>query len=162
MRIKSQRDFWAGVLFSAFGVAFALGATTYDIGTAARMGPAYFPLIVGVLIVIMGALITLKALTVETDDGEPVGAIGWKPACFIIGANLIFGVLLGGMPSLGIPRMGLVIAIYALILIASLAGDDFNLKGALILATILAVGTYFALVVALKLQFPVWPAFITG
>lgn len=162
MRIKSQQDFWAGVLFSAFGAAFALGATNYDIGTGARMGPAYFPLIVGVLITIMGVLITLKALTVETGDGEPVGAIAWKPLGFVIGANLIFGVLLGGLPSLGIPRMGLVIAIYALILVASLAGEDFSLKGALALATVLAIGTYLVLVVALKLQFPVWPAFITG
>lgn len=161
MRIKSQRDFCAGVMFSTFGIAFALGATSYEIGSGARMGPGYFPLIVGVLIAITGTLITVKALTIDTEDGEPVGAIAWRPLAFIIAANLIFGMLLGGMPGLGIPRMGLIVAIYALIFVASLAGDEFNFRSVFVLATVLALGTYLVLVVALKLQFPVWPAFIT-
>ena len=118
MRIKSQRDFCSGVLFSAFGVAFAWGATTYNVGSGARMGPGYFPLIVGILIALMGVAITLKALSVETEDGEPIGRIAWRPLVFIIGANLIFGVLLGGLPSIGLPSMGLIVAIYALTFIA--------------------------------------------
>ncbi|CAA2108140.1 tripartite tricarboxylate transporter TctB family protein [Variovorax paradoxus] len=162
MRIKSQRDFCSGVLFSAFGVAFAWGATTYNVGSGARMGPGYFPLIVGVLIALMGVAITLKALSVETEDGEPIGRIAWKPLVFIIGANLTFGVLLGGLPSIGLPSMGLIVAIYALTFIASLAGDNFGWKGVTALATILALGSYLAFVVALKLQFQVWPTFIAG
>lgn len=160
MNIKSQRDFFAGVLFCAFGVAFAWGATTYTVGTGARMGPGYFPMIVGVLIAIMGVAITLKALVVETEGGEPVGKIAWRPLVFIIGANLLFGLLLGGLPSIGLPPMGLIVAIYALTFVASLAGERFNAKATAILATILAVGSYLAFVVALKLQFPVWPTFI--
>ena len=66
------------------------------------------------------------------------------------------------LPSIGLPPMGLVVAIYALTLIASLAGDQFQLKGVLVLATVLSVGSYLAFVVALNLQFPVWPTFITG
>ncbi|MBO9514524.1 MAG: tripartite tricarboxylate transporter TctB family protein [Variovorax sp.] len=162
MRIKSQRDFFSGALFCAFGIAFAWGATTYNVGTGARMGPGYFPLIVGVLIALMGAIITLRSLTIETPDGEPVGRIAWKPLSFIIGANLIFGVLLGGLPSIGLPSMGLIVAIYALTFIASLAGDNFSFKSIFILATILATGSYLAFVVALKLQFQVWPTFIAG
>jgi hypothetical protein len=162
LKIHSQRDFTAGLLFSAFGVAFAWGATTYSVGTGARMGPGYFPLIVGLLIALLGALITARALTVPTEDGEPVGAIAWRPLVFIIGANLLFGVLLGGLPGIGLPPMGMIVAIYALTLIASLAGDQFNLKGVLILATVLAAGSYLAFVVALNLQFPVWPSFIVG
>ncbi|KAF1061388.1 tripartite tricarboxylate transporter TctB family protein [Variovorax sp.] len=158
MRIKSQRDFCSGVLFSAFGVAFAWGATNYNVGTGARMGPGYFPLIVGILIALMGVLITLKALSVETDDGEPIGRIAWKPLVFIISANLVFG----GLPSLGLPSMGLIVAIYALTFIASLAGDNFGWKGVTLLATVLALGSYLAFVVALKLQFQVWPTFIAG
>jgi len=160
LRIKSQRDFFSGVLFSAFGVAFAWGATTYNVGTGARMGPGYFPLIVGVLIAFMGSLIAVKSLVVETEDGEPIGRIAWRQLGFIIGANLVFGVLLGGLPSIGLPAMGLIVAIYALTFIASLAGDQFSFKGVAILATILAIGSYLAFVVALKLQFPVWPTFI--
>ena len=160
MRIKSERDFYSGVLFSAFGVAFAWGAMTYNVGNGARMGPGYFPLIVGVLIAIMGSAIALKSLIVETEDGEPIGSIAWRPLLFVIGANVIFGVLLGGLPSIGLPPMGLIVAIYALTFIASLAGDQFSWKGVTILATILALGSYLAFVVALKLQFPVWPTFI--
>jgi len=160
VKIKSERDFFSGVLFCAFGVAFAWGATTYNVGNGARMGPGYFPLIVGILIAIMGAAITVKAMTVETADGEPVGKIAWKPLIFIIGANLMFGVLLGGLPSIGLPPMGLIVAIYALTFIAGLAGDKFSFKASAVLATLLAVGSYLAFVVALKLQFPVWPTFI--
>ena len=162
MKIHSQRDFTAGLLFSAFGVAFAWGATTYTVGSGARMGPGYFPLIVGVLVALLGALITARSLIVHTEDGEPVGSIAWRPLIFIIGANVLFGVLLGGLPSIGLPPMGLIVAIYVLTLVASLAGDQFQLKAVLILATILAAGSYLAFVVALNLQFPVWPSFFVS
>ncbi len=162
MKIHSQRDFAAGLLFCTFGVAFAWGATTYTVGSGARMGPGYFPLIVGVLIALLGSVITARSLLAPTEDGDPIGSIAWRPLIFIIGANVLFGVLLGGLPSIGLPPMGLVIAIYALTIVASLAGDQFELKGVLILATVLAVGSYLAFVVALNLQFPVWPSFIVG
>jgi len=110
----------------------------------------------------MGVLVTARSFITHSEDGDPIGAIAWRPLGFIIGANLVFGVLLGGLPSIGLPSMGLIVAIYALTLIASLAGDQFSLKGVLILATALSVGSYLAFVVALNLQFPVWPTFITG
>jgi hypothetical protein len=162
LKIQSQKDFASGLLFSTFGVAFAWGATTYNVGSGARMGPGYFPLIVGLLIAVLGAAITARSLMVPSEDGEPIGSIAWRPLLFIIGANVVFGVLLGGLPSLGIPPMGLIVAVYALTLISSLAGDQFNFKAVMILATVLAVGSYLAFVVALNLQFPVWPTFIVG
>jgi hypothetical protein len=58
--------------------------------------------------------------------------------------------------------MGLIVAIFALVIIASRAGDRFNLKEVLILATVLSVGSYMAFIMLLKLQMPVWPTFITG
>jgi hypothetical protein len=160
VRIKSQKNFYAGVMFSAFGVAFAWGATSYTVGNAARMGPGYFPLIVGVLIAILGSLIVLQSLRTGTEDGDPIGAIAWRPLIFIIGANLIFGVLLAGLPSFGIPAMGLIVAIYALTFIASLAAGAVNFKSVAVLATVLAIGSYVAFEVALKLNFPIWPTFI--
>ncbi len=158
--IKSQRDFYAGAMFSAFGVAFAWGATSYTVGDAARMGPGYFPLIVGVMIAILGSLIMFNALRHGGADGDPIGKIAWKPLCYVIGANLAFGVLLAGLPSLGIPAMGLIVAIYALTFIASMAGEQFNKKSVAILATVLAIGSYVAFELALKLNFPIWPTFI--
>jgi len=162
MRIKNQKDFFSGLLFMAFGVAFALGATDYKIGESARMGPGYFPLMLGILLAGLGAAIAFKALTIETPDGDKVGLWAFKPLVFIIGANLLFGVLLGGLPSIGLPAMGMVVAIYGLTLVASLADDAFKLGPVLVLASVLAATSYLAFVVLLKLQFAVWPAFVTG
>lgn len=162
MNIKSQKDFFSGLMFMGIGVAFAWGATTYNVGSGARMGPGYFPLYLGVLMVILGAIITFKSLVVETLNGDKIGKWAWKPLFFIILSNLIFGVLLGGLPSIGLPAMGLIAAIYALTFVASMAESGWKFKATFILATILAVGSYVAFVLALKLQFQVWPEFITG
>jgi hypothetical protein len=162
MKIKSQKDFFSGVMFSAIGVAFAWGATTYTVGEGARMGPGYFPLMLGIVLAILGLVIVFESLVVETEDGEPVGRWAWRPLGYIIGANVAFGVLLGGLPRFGIPAMGMIVAIYALVALASLAGDKFKLRDVLILATVLAIGSYLAFIVLLKLQIPVWPSFIAG
>ena len=162
MKIKSQKDFYSGLVYTIVGVAFAYGATSYTIGTGARMGPGYFPLLLGSILAIIGAIVLFKALVVETPTGDPVGAWAWKPLSFIISGNLLFGVLLGGLPSIKLPAMGLIVAIYGTTLVVSLAGDKFKLKEVLILATILSVMSYLAFIMLLKLQFPVWPTFIAG
>jgi hypothetical protein len=162
MNIKSQKDFFSGLLFMAVGVAFAWGATKYSIGTGARMGPGYFPLMLGILLAVLGGVITFKALVVETEDGQKVGGWAWKPLFFIITANLLFGLMLGGLPRIKFPAFGLIAGIYALTFVASLAGDEFKPKEVAVLATALAILSYLAFIVLLKLQFPVWPAFITG
>ena len=149
-------------MFLVVGVAFAWGATTYSVGSGARMGPGYFPLLLGILLAIIGAVVMFKSTVVETEGGDPIGKWAWKQIFFIIGANLLFGVLLAGLPSFGIPAMGLIIAIYGLTFMASLAGSSFNFKEVFLLATVLAAGSYVAFVWALALQFPVWPSFIAG
>lgn len=162
MNIKSQKDFFSGLMFMAIGVAFAWGATTYSVGSGARMGPGYFPLYLGILMTLLGAAITFKAMVIETPDGDKVGKWAWKPLFFVILANLVFGALLAGLPYFGFPAMGMIVAIYALTFIASMAEGGWKFKATFILATVLAAGSYLAFVLALKLQFPVWPAFITG
>jgi hypothetical protein len=160
--IKSQQDFFSGLMFTLVGGAFAWGATNYSIGTGARMGPGYFPLLLGIFLAVLGAFITFYSLVEHTEDGEPIGKFAWKPIVYILGSNVVFGILLAGLPKFGVPPMGLIAAIYALVIIASKAGDTFNLKEVLILATILSVGSYLAFIMLLKLQMPVWPTFITG
>jgi len=160
--IKSQRDFFSGLMFTAIGIAFAVGANSYTVGTAARMGPGFFPMMLGVILAILGGVITFNSLVIHTEDGEKVGGFVWRPIVFILGANLAFGVLLGGLPSIGLPPMGLMVAIFALTVIASMAGDEFKLRDVLILAVVLAAGSYLAFIMLLKLNMPVWPAFITG
>ncbi len=162
MLIKSQKDFFSGLMFTVAGGAFAYGATSYSIGTGGRMGPGYFPLLLGIILAILGAIIMFKALVVATPNGDKIGKWAWKPLLLIISANLIFGVMIGGLPSIGLPPMGLIAGIFALVIVASLAGDRFNIKEVLILSVILSIGSYAAFILLLKLQFPVWPTFIAG
>ncbi|KQP17980.1 tripartite tricarboxylate transporter TctB family protein [Pseudorhodoferax sp. Leaf267] len=162
MKIKSQKDFFSGLMFTGVGVAFAWGATTYTVGNGARMGPGYFPLMLGVVMALIGVLIIFNSLVVETPDGAPIGKWAWKQLFFILAANFAFGILLGGLPSMGVPAMGMIVAIYALTIISSAAGHEFKLKQVLVLATALAIGSYAAFIWALKLQIQVWPTFITG
>src|SRR5689334_9651595 len=149
-------------MFIAVGLGFSWGATNYNIGEAARMGPGYFPLVLGIVLAALGAFILFESLVVETEDGEPIGKWAWKPLGFIIAANVLFGILLGGLPSIGLPYMGMIIAIIGLTFVAALAGDEFNWKEVAVLAVILCIGSYLAFILLLKLQFPVWPSFISG
>jgi hypothetical protein len=149
-------------MFMVVGVAFAWGAATYNIGTGARMGPGYVPLALGILLALLGGLIAFKAMVVETVDGHKVGAFAWRPLIFIILANVVFGAMIGGLPSIGLRPLGLIVGIYALTFIASLAGDTFKPKEVAVLATILAIVSYGAFIKLLNLQFPVWPAYFSN
>lgn len=162
MQIKSQKDFFAGLVYMGVGIGFAVGATNYTVGDGARMGPGYFPMMLGIVLAIIGAIVAFKALVVETPDGDPIGKWAWKPLAFIIAANFLFGILLGGVPSLGIPAMGMIAAIYVLTIVSAMAGSEFKWVEVLILGTVLAVGSWVAFVWGLKLQFQVWPSFIGG
>lgn len=154
MKIKSQKDFWSGLMFLAVGIGFAWGATNYSFGVAARPGPAYFPFGLGILLAVLGAFIIFEALVVETEDGEPIGKWAWKPLITIVVAVCVFGLLL--------PRLGMAVSLPILIAIASFASDEFNWKDVLISAVVLTAGSWLIFIVGLKLVLPLWPTFITG
>lgn len=161
MSIKNQKDFAAGLLFTGIGTAFALGAQEYSLGTSARMGPGYFPLMLGIILALIGVVLALQSFRGEHPEGQ-IGAWAVKPLFFIILANLLFGVLLGGLPSIGLPSMGLMVAIFVLAVVAARAGAEFVLKEALLVGVVLAVSSYLIFVVLLGLPFSVWPAFFAG
>ena len=161
MLVRNQKDFAAGLLFAAIGTAFAICAREYSIGTSASMGPGYFPLMLGIILAIIGVVLAVKSFRGEHPEGR-IGAWAIKPLFFVILANLLFGVLLGGLPTIGLPSMGLMVAIFVLTVVAARAGSEFALKEALILGVILAIGSYLLFVVMLSLPFQVWPAFIAG
>ncbi|RYF64941.1 MAG: tripartite tricarboxylate transporter TctB family protein, partial [Comamonadaceae bacterium] len=135
MKIKSQKDFFSGLMFLVVGGAFAWGATSYTIGEGARMGPGYFPLVLGIILSLIGVIVTFGSLVVETEDGDKIGSFAWKPLFFIIAANVIFGIMIGGIPKIGLPAMGLIVGIYALVFVASLAGNEFKVKEVALLGT---------------------------
>jgi len=152
VKIKSQKDFWSGLMFVATGLGFAWGAQFYSFGTSARPGPGYFPLGLGLLLAALGALTLFEALTIETDDGEPIGAFAWKPLGTILLAVILFGILL--------PRLGMALTIPVLILISSLAGDEFHWREAVINSVVLAVGSWAIFILGLKLVIPLWPTYL--
>lgn len=160
MSIRNRQDFWAGIIFLVAGAAFVWGSERYDMGTAEQMGPGYFPRILGGLTVVIGVLVASKSLLFGPPDRGRIGAFAWRPLCFIVAANLAIGVMLGGLPSIGLPALGLVLGTCALVFIAALAGNEFHLGEVFILATVLAVACVVGLVVLLKLQFQIWPAFL--
>ena len=149
MKIKSERDFWAGMMFLLVGVGFAWGALSYNFGSSARPGPAYFPFGLGVLLALLGALELFKALTVESDGGDPIGGIAWKPLIVILAAITLFGVAL--------PRLGLVITLPLLVLISSWASDEFSWKATVINAVVLTAMSWVIFVKGLSLTIPVLP-----
>ncbi|HEV8692139.1 MAG TPA: tripartite tricarboxylate transporter TctB family protein [Ideonella sp.] len=152
MKVKSQKDFWSGLMFVIVGGAFAIGALNYSFGSSARPGPAYFPFGLGVLLAILGAMILFESLTIETEDGEPIGAFAWKPLVVILASVLIFGFLL--------PRLGMVISLPLLVLVSSYASDEHTWLGSIINAVVLTVMSWAVFVLGLKLTIPMWPAFL--
>lgn len=154
MKIKSQKDFWSGLMFVAVGVAFAWGALNYSFGSSARPGPGYFPFGLGVLMALLGGFILFESLVVETDDGEPIGKWAWKPLVTILVSVILFGFLL--------PRLGMALTLPILVFVSSLAGDEFHWKDALLNSVILTVGSWLIFIKGLSLVIPLWPSFITG
>ena len=152
MKIKSQKDFWSGVMFMLVGGAFAWGASSYAFGSSARPGPGYFPLGLGVLLALLGLVITIKALTLDTSDGEPLGPFASRPLWVVLGAVLVFGIVL--------PRGGLVVALPLLVVMSSLASDEFSWRATLLNAVVLTILSYLVFVVGLKLAIPVLPGFV--
>jgi hypothetical protein len=152
MKIKSQRDFWSGLMFVAVGIGFAWGAMNYSFGSSARPGPGYFPFGLGILLAVLGAIVLFKALTIETADGDPVGGIAWRPVIIVTAAVVIFGAAL--------PRLGLVLTLPLLIFISSIAGDEFHWLEALINCVVLTVASWLIFIVGLSLTIPLWPTIL--
>ena len=154
MKIKSQKDFWSGLMFVVVGLGFAWGSLEYSFGSSARPGPAYFPFGLGVLLAVMGAAVWFAAITVETEDGDRIGAIAWKPLLIITGAVAMFGFIL--------PRLGMIASLPLLIIVSALAGDEFHWKDALLNTVVLTLGSWLIFIKGLNLVIPLWPIFITG
>lgn len=149
MKIKSQRDFFSGLMFVLLGLTFAWASTEYSFGSSARPGPGYFPFGLGVLLALLGALVLFKALTIESEGGDPVGAIAWRPLLVITAAIVLFGLCL--------PRLGLVMTLPMVVTLAAAAGDEFRWRDALLNSVLLTLGSWVIFVWGLKLVIPVWP-----
>ena len=145
-RIGHPKDFWSGLLFIGIGGFALIHGSRYTIGTAARMGPGYFPRILGILMVVLGIVLALRSLR---SQGDPVPAWKWRPTLLVLGSVVLFGAV--------VKLLGMAISTVLLILVASAASHEFRVKEALISGVALAVLAVGVFVVGLSLQLPIWP-----
>ena len=138
LRIRNPKDFWAGAVYTLFGLAAVVIGSGYSFGTGTRMGPGYFPTVLGSLLTAFGLLAIGRSFL---RDGGPVGAIAWKPLLLVVGSTIAFGLLLN--------RAGLAIALLALVLVSALASQHFRFgwRASLALAGLIA----FCVIVFVKL-----------
>jgi hypothetical protein len=146
MRVRSPRDFWAGLIFVAIGGGFVLLAQEYRLGDMHRMGPALFPTLVGALLAALGALIALRAFAL---DGPPVLRFEARPILVSLLAIVLFAIAL--------QWVGLVAAVAVLVLIGANATRDVRLLDVLALAAVMVVFSVAVFVWLLGLPLPLWP-----
>jgi hypothetical protein len=154
LKIKSEKDFWSGLMFIVAGAGFAWGALNYSFGSSARPGPGYFPFGLGILLATLGALILFKSLTIETEDGEPFGKIAWRQLVVIVLSVAVFGAL--------VPKLGMFISLPVLVIIASQATTDFGWIEIILSAVVLTVFSWAVFIWGLGLTIPLWPSIGLG
>jgi len=151
LKIRNQRDFGAGIMYMVIGLFFAIVATQYKMGTAAKMGPGYFPFYLGIIMFLLGLLVLVKSFSAKAAI-EAIPKFNWRIIAQITGAVVLYGLLL--------PKMGFLVAVTVLVFVAAGASKEFTWKGTAINAAFLVTFTYSVFVVGLKLQFPLLPFFL--
>ena len=146
MAIRHPKDFWSGLLFALLGIFAIIYGSKYTLGTAARMGPGYFPRILGILMLVIGVLLALRALRLE---GKRVPAWHWRPTVLVLGSVVMFGLI--------VKTLGMALSTVLLIAVASAASHEFRPKEAVISGVLLAALAVGVFVIGLNLQLPIWP-----
>jgi hypothetical protein len=146
LKIRSVKDFSAGVMFIVIGAVFGLGAFQYPMGTAVRMGPAYFPSILGWGTVALGLFVLFESFFV---DDEPPAPVLWRPVILVIGSVMLFGALIN--------TGGLISATIVQIIVSALGGHEFKWKEAIISAALMSITVWAVFDKALGLPFKLFP-----
>jgi hypothetical protein len=149
--IGRSKDFWSGVIFLALGCAAVSLGRDHPMGTAMRMGPAYFPTMLGLLLALIGLAVVLRALV---KPGLSVGRISFGKPALVLGATVLFGLLLRSL--------GLGIALIMLVILSAYASERFRWPVALALAVGLAIGSTIIFVRLLGLPIPILGTWFGG
>ena len=149
--IRNPKDFWAGVLFASFGSAALVIAQSYPLGSAARMGPGYFPRMLGLLLLGLASILVLRSFKLR---GAPLQMRNLKPLAIVLGSVFVF--------AMGMTTLGIMASTVLLILISSSADREFRWKEAVASSVILAVCTLAVFIYGLGLQIPIWPTFLVA
>lgn len=141
---RDLKDILAGLVFIVFGLGFAVMATSYEIGSTLRMGPGYFPFVLGGLLAVLGGVIATKGFL--AGEGEAIGAIPWRAVGLIIGAVLFFGLTVRGL--------GLVPSVFVAALVSGYASRRTRLVGGMLVTVGLTILCILVFVVALRVRLP--------
>lgn len=114
---RAPKEFWLGIVYLAFGGVGIWVALGYPLGTASRMGPGYMPCVVAAILIVFGIASLIRAIWI---DGEEVGKLAWLPLLGVLGAVLFFAFF--------VERLGLVLSIFALVLISASVSPAFRLR----------------------------------
>ncbi len=151
MQLRNKQDFWSGVMFILLGLGFAWKATSYSMGTAARMGPGYFPHWLGIIMAVLGMVILLSSFGKKAEVTK-IDRFDFKILGIIVGSIVLFGFCLR--------PLGLVISLFLLVACSSLASHEHSWKVSILNALFLVILCWLAFVKGLGLVFPIWPAFL--
>jgi hypothetical protein len=149
--VRHPKDFWAGLIFTASGIAFGILAQDHDMGTATRMGPAYFPTVLAVLLTIIGLATTVRSFVV---NGPPLEGFAVKAALLVLGPIVLFGFVLRGV--------GLAAALLVLAMVSAYASVRFRWRTAVPLAVGLTVFSILVFVIGLGLPIPIVGRWLGG
>jgi predicted lysophospholipase L1 biosynthesis ABC-type transport system permease subunit len=153
MRIRHPKDFYTGVMFFIFGALAMFFAEDYKIGTAANMGPGYFPFALGAFLALLGVLIVIRSL-LWAKGPHATPAFQLRPLFLVLSSVVLFGLLL--------QPLGLLVSTTVLVVLSSRASHEFRWKEALLNATALIVIVLVVFVYFLDFQVPIWPSFLAG
>ncbi|MEN7531451.1 tripartite tricarboxylate transporter TctB family protein [Cupriavidus sp. DL-D2] len=151
MQIRRQTDFLSGLMFIAVGLAFSWVARGYTMGTAARMGPGYFPFWLGIVLALLGVGVAVGSVSAKA-EADRMARWDIKTLLWVLGSVVLFGLIL--------KPLGMVLSVLVLVLVSSMASHEFSWKGAILNAVVLVIISTFAFVYGINLQMPVWPAFL--
>ena len=141
--LRDNKGFWSGLMFIGVGAATLTLAVDYRLGTALRMGPGYFPSLLGGVLILLGILVLAKALK----SPEPLAGKWSLRALILLPLSLVlFGWLM--------EHAGFVPALVVLVVGSSAAGEEFNVLEALMLAAGLTFGAVAVFIWGLGLPFP--------
>jgi putative tricarboxylic transport membrane protein len=149
--IRSPKDFWTGLIYVFFGSSAVLIAREYGMGTALRMGPGYFPTVLGFLLALIG-IISLVRSFIAT--GSPIGGLAFKGLLLVVGSTVVFGFIVRGA--------GLAIALPALVIMSAYASVRFRWGPSLAVAAGLTLFCVFVFLKGLGVPLPVLGSWFGG
>jgi hypothetical protein len=142
--MKHPKDFWTGVLYLIFALIVVVVGQDYSMGTALRMGPGYFPTILGILLGIVGAAAIIRSF-IKT--GDKITPFAWGEIVLVLASVVLFGVLAR--------RAGLVPAIVLMVLMSAYASAKFKWVPAIVLAVGMTVFSILVFTKGLGVPLPI-------